>query len=80
MKKLFVLILTLALIAAALSGERTELQCAAFVKCHKAPKGSKVTSQDMMSISDLEKLVGVTLFPNVPNAPKSSYKASDWDL
>jgi hypothetical protein len=57
-----------------------ELQCAAFVKCHEAPKGSKVTSQDMMSISDLEKLVGVTLFPNVPNAPKSSYKASDWGL
>ena len=57
-----------------------ELQCAAFVKCHKAPKGSKVTSQDMMSISDLEKLVGVTLFPNVPNAPKTTYKASDWGL
>ena len=57
-----------------------ELQCAAFVKCHEAPKGSKVTSQDMMSISDLEKLVGVTLFPNVPNAPKTTYKASDWGL
>ena len=57
-----------------------ELQCAAFVKCHEAPKGSKVTSQDMMSISELEELVGVTLFPNVPNAPKSTYKASDWGL
>ena len=57
-----------------------ELQCAAFVKCHEAPKGSSVSSQDMMSISELENLTGFTYFPNVPNAPKSSYKASDWGL
>ena len=57
-----------------------ELQCAAFIKCHEAPKGSSVSSQDMMSISELEKLTGFTYFSNVPNAPKSSYKASDWGL
>lgn len=57
-----------------------ELQCAAFIKCHEAPKGSSVSSQDMMSISELEKLTGFTYFPNVPNAPKSSYKESDWGL
>ena len=57
-----------------------ELQCAAFVKCHEAPKGSSVSSQDMISISELEKLTGFSYFPNVPNAPKSSYKASDWGL
>ena len=57
-----------------------ELQCAAFVKCHEAPKGSSVSSQDMMSISELETLTGFTYFSNVPNAPKSSYKASDWGL
>lgn len=32
----------------------------------------------MMSISELEKLTGVTYFPNVPNAPKTTYNASDW--
>ena len=57
-----------------------ELQCAAFVKCHAAPKGSSVTSQDMMSINELEELTGFTYFPNVPDAPKSSFKASDWGL
>ena len=57
-----------------------ELQCAAFVKCHEAPKGSSVSSQDMMSISELEKLTGFSYFANVPNAPKSSYKASEWGL
>ncbi len=57
-----------------------ELQCVGIVKCHEAPKGSSVSAQDMISISELEKLVGVTMFPNVPNAPKTTYKASDWGL
>ena len=57
-----------------------ELQCAAFVKCHEAPKGSSVSSQDMISIKELEELTGFTYFPNVPNAPKSSFKTSDWGL
>ena len=58
----------------------SELQCVAFVKCHKAPKFSSVSSQDMISISELEKLTGFTYFPNVPNAPKDTYSPSDWDL
>ena len=56
----------------------SELQCAAFTICHKMAKGHKPQAADMMSISELEKLTGVTYFPNVKNAPKSSYSASDW--
>ena len=57
-----------------------EIMCAAFVRSHKTPMKTAVSSAEMMSISDLEKLTGFTFFPNVPNAPKSSYKASEWGL
>ncbi len=56
----------------------SELQCAAFTICHKMAKGHKPQAADMMSISELEKLTGITYFPNVPNAPKSTYSSSDW--
>ena len=39
-----------------------------------------VSEKDLMSVSDLEKLTGFTYFPNVPQAVKDSYKASDWGL
>ena len=58
----------------------SEIKCAAFVRSHKTPKGTKVSSQDLMSVSDLEKITGFSYFPNVPQAPKDSYKASDWGL
>ena len=58
----------------------SEIKCAAFVRSHETPKGTKVSSQDLMSVSDLEKLTGFTYFPNVPQAPKNSYNASDWGL
>ncbi len=59
----------------------SELKCAAFVRTHSNEhKGQDVTSREMMSISDLEKLTGHQFFVNVPNAPKSSYNASDWGL
>ena len=58
----------------------SEIKCAAFVRSHNTPMGVKVSSQEMMSVSDLEKITGFTYFPNVPQAPKSSYKASDWGL
>ena len=58
-----------------------ELKCAAFVRTHSNDlRGIPVTSYDMMSVSDLEKLTGVTYFPNVPAAPKSTATASDWGL
>ena len=58
----------------------SELQCAAFTICHKMEKGHEPQAADMMSIEELEKLTGVTYFPNVPNAPKSTYKASEWGV
>ena len=58
----------------------SEIQCAAFVRSHKTPKGVKVSEQDMMSVSDLEKITEFTYFPNVPQAPKGSCNASDWGL
>lgn len=58
-----------------------ELQAVAFVRAHASgTKGQKVTSTELMSISDLEKITGYTYFTNVPNAPKSSFSSSDWDL
>ena len=56
----------------------SEIKCAAFVRSHNTPKGTKVSSQDLMSVSDLEKITGFTYFPNVPQAPKDSYNVSDW--
>ena len=56
----------------------SELQCAAFTICHEMAKGHKPEAADMMSISELEKLTGITYFPNVKNAPKSTYNANDW--
>lgn len=59
----------------------SEIMCAAFVRAHdQGTKGQKVTSREMMSISDLEKLTGFDFFPNVPNAPKDNFKPSDWGL
>lgn len=58
-----------------------ELMCAAFVRAHtNSLKGQKVTRTEMMSVADLEKITGFNYFPNVPNAPKSTFSASDWGL
>ena len=60
--------------------KRDEIMCAAFVRSHEIAKGTKVSAKDLMSVSDLEKITGFTYFPNVPQAPKDSYNASDWEL
>lgn len=62
-----------------------ELMCVAYVLRHETTakkKGVnyKLTSKDLMSISDLEKLTGFKYFVNVPNAPKDKFNASDWNL
>ena len=57
-----------------------EIMCAAFVRSHDTPKGVSVSEKDLMSVSDLEKITGFTYFQNVTQAPKSTYKASDWGL
>lgn len=59
----------------------SELQCVAFVRSHTNDlKGQKPSSRELMSISDLEKITGFTYFVNIPNAPKDTFKASDWGL
>lgn len=60
-----------------------ELMCVAYVLRHETQKkGSnyQVTSRDLISVADLEKLTGFTYFVNVPNAPKTTFNASDWGL
>ena len=58
-----------------------DLKCAAFVRTHTNDhKGQAVTATEMMTIAELEKITGFSYFPNVPNAPKTSFKASDWGL
>ena len=56
----------------------SELQCAAFVMCHEQDKGHEPEAKDIISIAELEKLTGFTYFGNVPNAPKTTFTASDW--
>lgn len=56
-----------------------ELQCVAFVRAHVNVRQA-VSSRELMSVADLEAITGVTYFPNVPNAPKTTFNASDWDL
>lgn len=60
-----------------------ELKCVAYVLRHETAakqkgKNYKLNARDLMSISDLEKLTGFKYFVNVPNAPKSTFNASDW--
>ena len=57
----------------------SELKCVAFVRSH-VNKRQAVTATELMSVADLEAITGVTYFPNVPNAPKGSFSASDWGL
>lgn len=58
---------------------KDELQCVAFVRAHVNVRQA-VTATELMSVSDLEELTGVSYFYNVPNAPKDSFTASDWGL
>lgn len=58
-----------------------QLQCVGFWFDHFG-YGTKdqPSSQEMRSVADIEKETGLTFFPNVPNAPKTTYKASDWGM
>lgn len=55
-----------------------ELQCVAFILSHKSNAGHKPAVKDMYTIEELEKLTGMKYFVNVPNAPKTTFTASDW--
>ncbi len=56
----------------------SELKCVAFILGHYSNHQHKPSAQDMYSVEEVEQLTGLTFFPNVPNAPKSTYTASDW--
>jgi len=51
----------------------SELKCAAYLVANSA-----TATPQLMSVEALEKIVGFTFFVNVPNAPKSTYSASEW--
>lgn len=57
---------------------RDELQCVAFMLGHYPNKMHKPSTSDMYPVTEIEKMTGLTFFPNVPNAPKDEFKASDW--
>lgn len=50
-----------------------ELKCVGYWFEHKDG-----AARQTMSVAEIEKKTGITFFPNVPNAPKTIYKASDW--
>ena len=50
-----------------------ELQCVGFWFEHKGG-----AARQTMSVAEIERKTGHTFFPNVPNAPKSVYNASEW--
>ncbi len=50
-----------------------ELQCAGFWFEHKGG-----AQRQTMSVAEIESKTKLTFFPNVKNAPKSTYNASDW--
>lgn len=58
----------------------SELKCAAFIVGHRSASGRKPSAKDMITIDELEQLIGADLFAGVPNAPESVAKASDWGL
>ena len=58
----------------------SELKCAAFIVPHRSDSGHKPSSEDMITIKELERLTGADFFANVPNAPESKAEASDWGL
>ena len=51
----------------------SELQCVGFWFEHKGG-----AARQTMSVAEIEKKTGHTFFPNVKNAPKSTYNPSDW--
>lgn len=57
---------------------RSELQCVAFMLGHYSNKGHQPSEKDMFTVSEIEEMTGLTFFPNVPNAPKDEFDASDW--
>ena len=52
----------------------SELMCAGFWFENKSG-----AERQTMTVAEIERKTGLTFFPNVPDAPKDIYNASDWD-
>ncbi len=60
---------------------REELICVAFYIDHNTSQHKVYPNSSMMiSVSQLEQITGHKFFSNVPNAPKDTFNASDWNL
>lgn len=57
----------------------SELQCIGFWYEHTT-SGSQTAASCAASVADIERKVGFTFFENVPDAPKTIYSTSDWNL
>ena len=59
----------------------SELKCVVFMVEHNSNQHKVEPHRGMMmSVAELERMTGHTFFPNVPNAPKDTFSASDWGL
>ena len=58
----------------------SELKCVAFILGHYSNHQHEPSAKDMYTVEYLESLTGLTFFVNVPNAPKSTFTASEWGL
>lgn len=57
----------------------SNLKCVGFLFENRAYSGSLDASY-LKSVADIEKLTGHKFFANVPNAPKTTYVASEWGM
>ena len=59
----------------------SELKCVVFMVEHNSNQHKVEPHRGMMmSVAELERMTGHTFFPNVPNAPKDTFNASDWGM
>ncbi len=59
----------------------SELKCVVFLVEHNCYQhGVEPNEEMMMSVDDFEALSGHSFFGNVPNAPTSTFTASDWGI
>lgn len=59
-----------------------QIECVGFWFEHNESYATteKPTSKYMKSVAEIERLTGFTFYPNVPNAPKDTFNARDWDM
>lgn len=58
----------------------SEIKCVVFWLPHDTSAGTKgdVSVKHLISVAEAERRTNITFFPNVPNAPKETFSASEW--